>query len=455
MALCGIAAAQQLCLQPATQIMYNPVRPCRQTVQLEKGPNWMVDVVILLFTNLFPNSEDPNYGIFVYRRARQLRESFAHSVYVVAPVPYFPNWLPIPNKVRSLPRISRWLKMGRIPVKEQWGGITVYHPRYLILPACSVPFHGFLMFLGAVLLILRLHTLLRFECIDAHFVYPDGFAAVLLGKLLRLPVVVTAHGTDLGLYAQYSLLRPLIRWTLNGTERVICVSKALKRIALSLRISNDKLVVIPNGVDLDCFHPIDKTEARLILGMPLDAEVVVTVGQLISRKGYHVLINAVAHLCPRFPNLKLFIIGEGSLGKSLQRRVSAMGLGQHVFLTGAVKNDELFRWYSAADVTCLASSREGFPCVLLESLACGTPVVATAIDGTTELVNSLDLGLLVQQDAFSISDGLERALQIDWSRMALARHVRPFTWLQAAAGIERILASSIEKNQNDISGLKA
>lgn len=409
-------------------------------------------MVILLFTNLFPNSRDPNYGIFVYRRARQLRESLAHAVSVVAPVPYFPNWLPIPGRLRSHPRIARWLNMSRIPAKEQWGGITVYHPRYFVLPALSAPFHGLLMFLGTVLLVLRLHARLRFDCIDAHFIYPDGFAAVLLGKLLRLPVVVTAHGTDLNVYARRLLLRPLIRWTLKGTQRVICVSIALKNIVLSLKIPADKVVVIPNGVDLDCFHPVDKSNARLVLGMPLDAEVVLAVGQLISRKGHHFLIQAVAHLRAKFPHLHLFIIGEGSSEKSIQRRISALGLEKQISVIGAVKNDELCRWYSAADVTCLASSREGFPCVLLESLACGTPVVATAIEGTSELVNSLDVGLLVQQDPVSLSEGLERALQINWVKTVLASHVSSFTWQQTAAAIAEILACSIRSRQDAVPG---
>jgi glycosyltransferase involved in cell wall biosynthesis len=409
----------------------------------------MVAVVILLFTNLFPNSKDPNYGIFVYRRARQLRESLAHAVYVVAPVPYFPKWLSIPKRLRSNPRIARWLKMSRIPGREHWGGITVYHPRYFVLPALSAPFHGLLMFLGTVLLVLRLHAQLRFDCIDAHFVYPDGFAAVILGKLMQLPVVVTAHGTDLNVYARSSLLRPLIQWTLKGTKRVICVSMALKSIVSGLQISNDKVVVIPNGVDLDCFHPVNKADARLILGMPPDAEVVVAVGQLIARKGHHHLIQAVTHLCAKFPHFQLFIIGEGESEKFLQRRISALGLEKHVSLIGGVKNDELFRWYSAADVTCLASSREGFPCVLLESLACGTPVVATEIEGTSELVNSLDLGFLVQQDPISLSKGLERALQIDWVKAALAGHARSFTWQRTALAIEDILACSIRSRQSD------
>jgi hypothetical protein len=141
-------------------------------------------VVILIFTNLFPNSEDPNYGVFVYRRAQQLCVGLAHSAHVVAPVPYFPKWLPIPARLRALPCVARWLQASRIPAQERWNDINVYHPRYFMLPMISAPFHGFLMFLGTILLVLRLHARLRFDCVDAHFVYPDGFAAVLIAKLL-------------------------------------------------------------------------------------------------------------------------------------------------------------------------------------------------------------------------------------------------------------------------------
>ena len=135
------------------------------------------------------------------------------------------------------------------------------------------------------------------------------------------------------------------------------------------------------------------------------------------------------------------------MGGALQREVSALGLERHVFLKGAVKNEELFRWYSAADLTCLPSSREGLPCALLESLACGTPVVATAVGGTPELVNSQNLGVLVQQDVFSISNGLEQALQINWNRAVLTRHVRRYTWEQTAVETERVLAGLVKPNR--------
>jgi teichuronic acid biosynthesis glycosyltransferase TuaC len=402
-------------------------------------------VVILLFTNLFPNSEDPNYGIFVYRRALELQKILGHSVRVVAPVPYFPKWLHIPAKLRAVPRIARWLQMSRIPARERRHGIDVYHPRYFVLPYVSVPFHGFLMFLGVISTVVRLHLRRRFDCLDAHFVYPDGFAAILIGKSLRLPVVITAHGTDLNYYPKFPLLRPLLRWTLQGADRVICVSTPLKQIALRLKVPNDRIVVIPNGIDLKLFYPADKAESRLRLGVLARAKVILAVAQLIPRKGHTSLIQAVACLRKKLPTVQLFIVGEGDLSEILRQKILALGLERHVFLKGPVKNEELFRWYSAADVTCLPSSGEGLPCALLESLACGTPVVATGVGGVPELINSSDLGILVKQDISSISSGLERALETTWDRGALARHVGRYTWAETAVEIERGLAYSVKQ----------
>ena len=320
-----------------------------------------------------------------------------------------------------------------------------------MLPGISAPFHGLLMFLGAILLVLRLHARIRFDCVDAHFVYPDGFAAVLIAKLLRLPVIVTAHGSDLSSYPQFRILRPLIRWTLHHADRVICVCLALQKVALQLAVPNDKVTVIPNGVDLEFFHPVDKVEARITLGILPHADVVLAVAQLNPKKGHMVLIRAVAHLRRKFPKLQLFIVGEGDLGEPLQREVSALGLERHVFLQGAVRNEELFRWYSAADVTCLPSLREGLPCVLLESLACGTPVVATAVGGTPELINSRDVGVLVQQDVFSISRGLEHALKSRWNPIVLTGHVRHYTWEQSAVAIQEVLTALVKQEMKTAS----
>jgi glycosyltransferase involved in cell wall biosynthesis len=221
----------------------------------------------------------------------------------------------------------------------------------------------------------------------------------------------------------------------------------MRSIALQLGVPSDRIAVIPNGVDLKSFYRIDRTEARLTLGISPDAKMILSVAQLIPRKGHVLLIQAVSRLCAKFPKLQLFIVGAGNLDEPLQRQITALGLERHVFLQGTVKNEELFRWYSAADATCLPSSREGLPCALVESLACGTPVVATAVGGIPELIDSQQLGILVQQDVTSISGGLEKALQTDWNRTMLTRHAGRYTWEQIAAEIDKVLVRSLKLNR--------
>lgn len=162
---------------------------------------------ILTFTSLFPNSSDKTLGVFIYQRMAHVNRRPGNRVTVVAPVPYFPSWL----------KSSRWSGMSGIPRMEQIGELTVFHPRYLLLPKISMYFHGLLMFLGSFLLVRKLHQQTRFDCIDGHYIYPDCFAAILMGKLLGVPVVASARGTDINLFPSFRLLRPMIRWTVKNT----------------------------------------------------------------------------------------------------------------------------------------------------------------------------------------------------------------------------------------------
>src|SRR6476646_10621347 len=133
---------------------------------------------ILTFTSLFPNAADKTFGVFIYQRMAHVDKRAGNKVHVVAPVPYVPGWL----------KQTRWGTMARIPKVEQIGELTVYHPRYL-----------------------QLHKQIHFDCIDAHYVYPDCFAAVMIGRRLGLPVVASARGTDINLFPSFRLVRPMIR----------------------------------------------------------------------------------------------------------------------------------------------------------------------------------------------------------------------------------------------------
>lgn len=384
---------------------------------------------VLSFTSLYPNNVNPLQGIFIHQRVTHLAHRPGISVEVIAPVPYFPSWLPI----------TRWSRFGQVCHEEEIGGIRVHHPRFPLVSGISMPLHGWLEFLGCLRLARRLHKRARFDCIEAHFIYPDGFAAVLLGKFLGLPVIVSARGTDINVYPSFRLIRPMLQWTLRNAAGVISVSADLKKKIVDLGISEAKVQVIPNGVDVRRFQPQDKSKARQQLGLPEAGPMVVSAGSLIESKGHHLLIEALAELVPRYSELRLNIIGEGVYRRRLEQLIHEKQMQDRVFLRGNRPNEELATWFNAADLTCLMSSREGWPNVISESLACGTPVLTTNVGGIPEVVASPDLGRMVARDIASIAKGLEESLSKNWDRKEISKKASSRSWDVVAEEVARNL----------------
>ncbi len=299
------------------------------------------------------------------------------------------------------------------------------------------------MFLGCLPLARRLHRETKFDCIDAHFIYPDGFAAVLLGKSLGLPVIVSARGTDINVYPSFRFIRPMITWTLRQAAGAIAVSTELKNKMVALGVPQTGIQVISNGVDVERFRPLDARASRRQLGLSEEGRMIISVGSLIESKGHHLLISAVAALAHKFPDLRLYVLGEGIYRSSLEGLIREKGLQDLVFLTGNRPNEELALWFSAADVSCLVSSREGWPNVVSESLACGTPVLATRVGGIPEIINSPKLGTLVERDVSSVAAGLEQSLNQVWNRSQVAQLGSTRNWGAVAAEVEAFLRSRI------------
>lgn len=388
---------------------------------------------VLTFTALYPNKVNPLQGIFIHQRVKHLARRPGNFLEVIAPVPYFPSWLPI----------RRWQQFSQIPREEVIDGMRIHHPRYPFLPEISMPAHGMLMYLASLPIAQRLHREKRFDCVDAHFVYPDGFAAVRLGRKLHLPVVVSARGTDINLYRSFRLIRPMLRWTLMHAAGVIAVSADLKTKMIALGIPETKIQVISNGVDTERFQLLDAKSARKQLELPEEDAIAVSVGYLIESKGHHLLIAAVAKLKERFPQLRLYVIGEGVYRAELDALVREKQLQDRVFLLGNRPNQELGLWFSAADVSCLLSSREGWPNVVSEALACGTPVLATRVGGIPEIITTPEFGMLVERNVQSIAAGLEQALTKPWNRVEIARHSQSRSWNAVAAEVEDYLKSKV------------
>ncbi len=389
---------------------------------------------LLVFTTLWPNAEQPHFGLFVRHRIAALARQSDVNVRVVAPVPYFPKTL----QARFLP--ASWRRAARMPARELVTGFDTYHPRFFNPPKVGMRFYGRWMAQGAEALLRRIHLEWPIDVLDAHYAYPDGEAATLLGARLGIPVVVTARGTDINLFAQLPHIRPRLAATLQRAARVIAVSQALQERMLALGVSKEKIAVIGNGVDRTVFFPRARDEARQNLGLNLPDRMLLTVASLVSLKRIDRLIDALAQLPPELDGRKtrLFVLGEGPLRPALTAQISRLNLQDRVVLLGARPQAELADWYAAADLFCLASEREGCPNVVLEALACGLPVLAADVGGVRELVPTPACGrVLTEPTAANFAVEIAAALQANWSRTAMATCAGVRSWDDVAQEVLR------------------
>ncbi|HET6185287.1 MAG TPA: glycosyltransferase [Acetobacteraceae bacterium] len=375
---------------------------------------------LLTFSTLYPHAGRPNHGVFVENRLRQLLASGEAASLVVAPVPWFPS---------TAPRFGEWAAHARAPQSEQRHGIDVLHPRYPVIPKAGMSLAPWLLYRAMLPVFARLLPGAGIQAIDAHYLYPDGVAAVWLGRRFGLPVVATARGTDVNFLPRYALPRRMIRRAMADAAALVAVSAALKEAMVALGAPDEKVTVLRNGVDTRLFcPPADRATLRARLGIAGPS--LLSVGHLIERKGHHLVIEAAAQL----PGVRLAIVGEGPERGALLALIDRLGVRDRVRLVGAVPHAEMPSWYGAADVLVLASSREGWANVLLEAMACGTPVVATNIWGNPEVVRAPEAGRIVERSAGSIAQGCAALLASPPDRAATRAYAEGFSWDETTRG---------------------
>ena len=255
----------------------------------------------------------------------------------------------------------------------------------------------------------------KFNVIDSHFGYPDGYAATLLGKWLNVPVTITMRGTEVP-HAKEKLRRIFLVKALKKASRLFSVSTSLKKHAVSLGIPEDKIRVVGNGVDLEKFHPVEKKQAREELAIQDATKVLVTVGALVERKGFHRVLEILPDLIKHHPDILYLIVGgpsaEGDWTERLKQQVEELGLSKYVRFLGPKPPDELKNILSAADVFVLPTSNEGWANVLLEAMACGLPIVTTDVGGNAEVVCRNELGIIVPfGDSEKLLNAVDQALK--------------------------------------------
>jgi teichuronic acid biosynthesis glycosyltransferase TuaC len=336
-------------------------------------------VRILTFSSLFPNSIQPDHGVFVEQRLRQLVATGEVAAEVVAPVPWFPF---------TAARFGRYARLAAVPAYEDRGGLRVSHPRYPLIPKVGMSLAPSLMAAALRGHLRRILASAPFDLIDAHYLYPDGVAAAMLGRWLDKPVVLTARGSDVNVIANFPRPRARMLWAMGRAARVITVSRALKQKLEAIGTPAETIEVLPNGVDLDLFRPLAGRDSR-----ENGPRRLLIVGHLKEGKGHSAAIEALKSL----EHCVLVIVGDGPLRGILVDQAKKARVDHRVEFVGRVPHARLPERYNDADALVLLSEREGMPNVVLESLACGTPVIATRVGGVPEILTDPVAGVLLEE----------------------------------------------------------
>ena len=381
---------------------------------------------ILTFSTLFPNAEKPGHGIFVETRLRHLVASKRVESRVVAPIPWFPS---------TNPRYGQYARFAKAPRQEVRHGIDVRHPRYPVLPKVGMSVAPLLLAQAVKPAIGRMiDEGFDFDLIDAHYFYPDGVAAAMLARTFNKPLVITARGSDITLFPQYALPRRQILWAAKRADAIITVCNALRDEVIGMGIAGERVVSLRNGVDLELFRPTERTPNAMFT--------LLAVGHLVPVKAQDLIIGAL----PLLPGVRLVLAGDGPDRAKLEALASQLGVTDRVSFLGAVPQAQLRGHYGSADALVLSSSREGWANVLLEAMACGTPVVASRVYGTPEVVAAPEAGVLMRERSYQGVADAVNALRANYpDRAATRRYAERFSWDDTTEGQLRLFGEVLAR----------
>jgi glycosyltransferase involved in cell wall biosynthesis len=398
---------------------------------------------VLAVTRIFPNRVEPLACAFNRQQWKAL--STRCELQVLAVVPHLFGASLLGDRTR----VGR---LGSLPRRDEVDGVAVLHPRAPYVPRGGALFAA----LNAPLYVAGLLPYVRalrgqVDVVLGAYLYPDACAAAALAKMLEVPYVVKTHGTDVNLVAGWRTVRPWIGATLRHASAVVGVSRPMMTRLVELGARPDLAHLVPNGVDRATFHPRDRREVRRALGLPVEGDIVLFVGRFAKEKGLRELMRAIGPLVERRAArgqrpVSFVFVGDGPMRSELEER-AATGAPEGAHGTIAVVGErplaDVARFVAAADVLALPSWAEGTPNVVLEALASGRPVVATAVGGLVDLIRDGETGYLVAPRApAALVDALDRALDTRWSEAKLCAAAPP-SWEESADQLYRVLLSSV------------
>jgi len=363
---------------------------------------------ILIITNLYPLPWEPNRAAFNRQQFEVLTQE--HQVQVLVLVP----WL-------------TWLKNRKLPNEPSAGKIPTSLVPYFYIPKALRFSYPVTLFFSLVFKIFRIRAF-NPDILLLSWAFPDAVAGSLLARILRIPYVVKVHGSDINIHAQYKLRAKQIAWSLNGAKAVLSVSKALSDRMLEIGVAGEKVKVIYNGINHEIFRPDSRADARQALGVSANRLIFLYIGNLKTSKGCADLLAAFSDIAGKEKHADLYFIGDGPARGKLNTKVNNLGLDKRVFLQGNMPHSMLVNWIRAANAVVLPSHNEGVPNVLLESMACGIPVVATSVGGIPEIVSD-ETGILVNAGVTTeLAAALLEVVRRSWDSQTISNSVSRFTW---------------------------
>ncbi|MGO0715119.1 teichuronic acid biosynthesis protein TuaC [Bacillus subtilis] len=350
---------------------------------------------VLWITSVYPSSQKPGEGVFHETQVQALYMQGV-DVTVICPLPVNPAPLRLLKK--------KYRQTRTVPEYEERKGIPIYRPPYTALPGQLKWAQPHRRIAKSVLRTIEKYSLAP-NLIHAHFAMPSGGAAAVIAQRLKVPYVLTLHGSDVNIYPHYS--KGAFRafdMAVHAAAKVLAVSDALK--AKTKEMTGADCSVLPIGVNLDNFqkNSASTLELREKLGLPTDKKLLTFVGRLVKGKGVAELAEAVRSLDDSY---RAVFIGDGPEKQHI-RQIA----GEKAILTGQVSNLQISEYLAASDLFVLPSYSEGMPTVVIEALAIKVPVLCTAVGGVPSLFGKHEHLLIKPRSASSITEAVKGYLEV-------------------------------------------
>lgn len=379
---------------------------------------------VLSISTLFPAPARPAFGRFVANQMRAVAARGDVSIEMVNPIG-IPPW---PLSLRQ-PASA----LAAMPAHSDLDAITVHHPRFTTIPVIGGDSNPARVARAILPLVRRLHAERPFDLVDAQFFFPDGPAAALVARALKLPLTIKARGSDIHYWGARPRALAQMLDAARQAAGILSVSAALRSDMAALGMPEDRIAVHYTGLDRERFRPADQAAARAALvealALPRDGPLFVIPGALIAIKGQALAIEALRLL----PGARLALAGAGPDEAMLRALAATPDLSGRVHFLGQVSHQALPQLLAAADAAVLPSEREGLANAWVEALACGAPLVIPDIGGAREVVRDPSAGRIAARTPEAIAAALRELLAAPPPRETVAANAARFSWENNAA----------------------